>query len=190
MTKRISDTKPVTEFISIAAEFCSLIENRNEKTDVQLLQETFVALLKLCLHGMRLPDIERLSDYESFEISHEEWDKLFKSLQHKLGDYDEYKQMSDPYEDTDQEPVVSSLSYDMSEIYIDLKPGLQEWENANATERRDIIWQWKWGFENHWGDHAARAFRALYSLLYCHIEDKSGDYLYIGIRDVSKDHDK
>jgi hypothetical protein len=47
----------------------------------------------------------------------------------------------------------------------------------------DIIWEWEFGFETHWGEHATNAIRALYWLLYNHIENKKDDgNTYIGIR--------
>lgn len=183
MTKKISDTKPVNEFIDIATRFCLLIEKRDEKTAIQVLQEAFSLLPQLCLCGMRLPDIKRLSDYEPTRIPYEQLNDLFKSLQHKFKGWDLYKEMFDPYRRTGKKPVYASLSDDFSDIYRDTKPGLQDWETATAIERLDIIWDWKWGFENHWGEHATGAFRALYSLLFHHVEDKYGDY--IGIRQNS-----
>jgi hypothetical protein len=189
MTKKISDLKSVLGFIDVGKEYCLLMENRHSKTKVKLIQEAFVIMPQLCLYGMRLPDIKKASDYESPEISHEEWNELFISLKGKLKGWDYYKEMFDPYQLKDKKPVNASLSDDFSDIYRDIKPGLNDWEKAIATERLGIIWYWKWGFENHWGEHATGAFRALYSLLYSHVEDKYGDY--IGIKNNSlKVHSK
>jgi len=57
---------------------------------------------------------------------------------------------------------------------------LQVWEKTNAGEKRNIIWEWKFSFEKHWGNHATTAFRALFYLLNNHIEDEDGDS--VGIR--------
>jgi hypothetical protein len=185
MTKKISDTKPIIEFIDVATRFCMLIENRDEKTGIKLLQEAFIILPQLCLSGMRLPDIKRFFDYKETRMSQEQWNELYKSLERKFAKYDGYNEMFDPYDIEDQEPTYGTLSDDLSDIYRDIKPGLQGWEKVTSTERLAIIWHWQWGFENHWGDHATSVFRALYSLLYNHIENKNDDeyQLYIGIRE-------
>jgi len=181
MTKKISETKPIVEFRDIASKFCLLIENRDAKKPIQLLQEAFIILPQLCLCGMRLPDIKKLSDYEVPDVPNEQWYELFESLQYRLKDYDVYTEVFDPYDEEDQNPIHGTLSDDLSDIYRDIKNGLQEWENVTTTERLDIIWHWKFLFEHHWGHHATGVFRALYSLLYQHIE---GEYeLYIGIRE-------
>lgn len=64
MTKKISDTQPVIDFIDVATRYCRLIESREDKTKVKLLQESFIILPQLCLCEMKLPDIKRLSDIE------------------------------------------------------------------------------------------------------------------------------
>ena len=136
---------------------------------------------QLCLFGMLLSDINRYSPHEPLGMYHNQWNELYKSLQYKLTKIDWYKEMFDPYYLKDKEPVNATISDDLASIYLDIKSGLKVWENSNSNQRIGIIWEWKWGFENHWGDHATSAFRALYALLYSHVEDKDGDY--IGIRE-------
>jgi len=181
MTRRISDTKPVLEFIDIATKFVFLIENRDKKTQIQFIQDVFIALPQLCLCGMRLPDIKKLSNYEPPDISHDQWNNLFQSLEYKIKDYNLYTHVFDPYDENDREPIFHSLSDDLADIYRDIKPGLLVWIKVTAVERLKIIWDWKFSFEDHWGQHAVNALRAIYFLLYHHIEDKYGDY--IGLRE-------
>lgn len=183
MTKGISATKPVTEFIDVAKKYCLLIEKRSEKTAIQLLQEAFILLPQLCLYGMRLPDVKRLSDYERQSRTKEQWNNVYKSLRNKLKDYDVYVNVFDPYDKKDHEAINNSVSYDLTDIYYDLKPGLKYWLKVSAADKLRIIWHWKWGFENHWGRHATQVFSALFSLLFEHIEGKDG--FLIGIREGS-----
>ena len=180
MTQRISDTKPVKEFINVATKYIHLIDSRNKLSGIQILQQAFILLPQLCLCGMNLPDILRMSDYELPDKAVKEWSDINKSIQSKLKENDVYHQVFDPFDTDDIQPTSSSVSNDLSEIYQDIKPGLQEWERASADDRRTIIWDWKFLFENHWGAHATSAFKALYWLLYSHIEDNEGDY--IGLR--------
>jgi hypothetical protein len=75
------------------------------------------------------------------------------------------------------------LSDDLLIIYRDVQSGLYEWDKATGPQKLDIIWEWEFGFETHWGEHATNAIRALYWLLYNHIENKKDDgNTYIGIR--------
>jgi len=182
MTKRISDKPTVLDFIRIAEHFCRLIEHSSEKTALQILQETYTLLPQLCLSAMRLLDIKRTSDYSAPSILGENWQAMFNSLREYFSEYDRYQDISDPYDASDHEIMQLSLANDLCEIYENIKPGLNEWEKTSVAEKRDIIWEWKFSYENHWGDHATRAFRALYHLLNQHIEDEHGDY--VGTRNL------
>jgi hypothetical protein len=183
MTKRISDTKPVLDFIDIARKYCNLIEDRENKTGIKLLQEAFIILPQLIYSGMKLPDIQRVTDYCPDGISYEEYDLIYESLMRKIKKWDNYLKMFDPYNRREKTPGHGSLSDDLADIYRDLQSGLYEWDKVTAPQKLDIIWEWEFGFETHWGEHATNAIRALYWLLYNHIKNKKDDgNTYIGIR--------
>ena len=161
----ISDNKSVIDFIEIATKYCQLIENVDNKTQTQFLQEVFVLLPQLCVCGIRLPETHELSAYKIPEISNEQWNDL-STFGQKLEGRDFYWEISDPYKEN-HEPMGGLLSDDFLGIYRDIKPGLQNWEKTNEdTERHDIIWEWKFSFETHWGEHSTSAFRVLYHWLY------------------------
>ncbi|MDQ0427430.1 hypothetical protein QOZ98_000255 [Planomicrobium stackebrandtii] len=58
-------------------------------------------------------------------------------------------------------------------IYRDIKKGLILYEQGHSME---AIWEWKFGFEVHWGEHATSAIRALHSFNY----QLGGDIIEIG----------
>lgn len=137
-------------------------------------------LHQLSLRAVNLPEIKKFRYYKK-EISLSPWQEIFKSLQLEFKDYNDSYLQIDPYE-TDAKPILSCISNDLAEIYEDISPGLNDWENSNAALKRGIIWDWKFGYYNHWGDHATRAITALYALLYSQITYTDGDY--IGLRIV------
>ena len=150
--KKLSEfTQPVIDFIDVATRYCRLIESREDKTKIKLLQEAFIILPQLCLCEMKLPDIKRLSDYEETEIPHEQWNDISKSLGRKFKNHNYYKKMFDPYDRKDKKPVTGSLSDDLTDIYLDIIPGLRAWGKASSADRLNIIWYWKLGFSSHWG---------------------------------------
>ena len=184
MTQRVSDTKPVREFIDVVTKYVHLIDSRNKLSGIKILQQSFILLPQMCLCGMKLPDIHRMSDYELPKKDVKEFFEIYNSIQSKIKRNDVYHQVFDPFNTDDIQLTSISISNDLSEVYQDINQGLREWESASADDRRRIIWDWKFGFENHWGNHATSAFKALYWLLYSHIEDNEGDY--IGIRNDEK----
>jgi hypothetical protein len=72
-------------------------------------------------------------------------------LKEKLGDWDSYRQVFDPTEDT--EAIFGSLADDIADIYRDLQEGLVLCE----ARPQDAIWEWRLLFYSHWGKHAINA---------------------------------
>jgi Domain of unknown function (DUF5063) len=62
--------------------------------------------------------------------------------------------------------VAGSLSDDLLDVYGDLQRGLVLWDKGGATKSNKLriaaIWEWRFHFEIHWGDHAIDALRALH----------------------------
>jgi hypothetical protein len=104
MTKRISDTKPVLDFIDIARKYCNLIEDRENKTGIKLLQEAFIILPQLIYFGMKLPNIQRVTSYHPNRITCEEWQIIYESLMRKIKKWDNYLKMFDPYKRREKTP--------------------------------------------------------------------------------------
>jgi hypothetical protein len=68
----------------------------------------------------------------------------------------------DPF--NDQEPVSPTISDDLEDIYCDVKEGLLAMESSGAVSQ-NVVWEWKFGLEIHWGRHAVGAIAALHSLV-------------------------
>lgn len=67
------------------------------------------------------------------------------------------------------EPVVGDLSDDLHDIYGHVAKGLHLHEMGRID---DALWEWGFGFQTHWGEHASSAIRALHC--YLAREDPSG----------------
>jgi hypothetical protein len=74
-----------------------------------------------------------------------------------FGEHDEYWEVFDPY--IEAEALIGSLSDDVSDVYADLARGLVLW---TAGKRDAAVWEWRFAFDTHWGDHAIDALRALH----------------------------
>lgn len=73
-----------------------------------------------------------------------------------FGPFDVYHEVYDPY---DAEPLVcGSLTDDVLDVYADLRRGLIAFDAGFVGW---AVWEWKFHFDSHWGDHAVDALRAL-----------------------------
>lgn len=57
----------------------------------------------------------------------------------------------DPEGDVDQQVGLSIANGDLAEIAVDLDEVLWLFEHASEN---DAIWQFRWGYQHHWGRHA------------------------------------
>ena len=66
----------------------------------------------------------------------------------------------------EEEPLVASLVDDVSDIYVDIKSGMQQIESGDPEQMEDGIFQIILSRNLHWGLHAVNAIRALQVGLY------------------------
>jgi Domain of unknown function (DUF5063) len=94
------------------------------------------------------------------------WRPLYSSLTIKLGAvWNQYREVFDPYDESIDKVVTGSLADDLSDIYVDLRQGEDFWSHGLFDE---AVWQWRFGFESHWGEHATSALRAIRTLSASH----------------------
>jgi Domain of unknown function (DUF5063) len=69
--------------------------------------------------------------------------------------------MFDPYDDGAL--VAATLAHEIAGIYGDLKDGFALLE-AGGSPEGSAVWKWRFGFEHHWGRHAAHALYLVHVL--------------------------
>ena len=79
-----------------------------------------------------------------------------------MGELDIYWEMFDPYDHETNAPVAGSLSDDLLDVYRDLWRGLVAYDAGHVGA---AVWEWRFHFDFHWGDHAFGALRALHGAL-------------------------
>ena len=67
----------------------------------------------------------------------------------------------EPDRGTEQQVGLSVATGDLAEIAIDLEEVLWLFENASEN---DAVWQFRWGYQNHWGRHLHEIRVYLHSL--------------------------
>lgn len=139
----------------------------SERREFVALIEELLAELLARAHG--LPDTQPTNSDDqplnSDDEPLEEPPSGFRSaLKETIGDSDLYYLVADPFP-FDEEPalVASTLTVDLTDIYLELKHGLNLWDNG---QRQDAIWEWRFGFTAHWGRAAANALTALVSQIW------------------------
>jgi len=145
--------------LQVAREYCQLIEQTDSGE-----QQIFTALIKLLprLHAA----IVAYADEQEVDCNVPEADldarfELFSRLKQMLGDRDGYWLEFDVV--SDEQCKSGSLADDLTDIYCELKAGLNALEeNARPTDQ--TIENWRCGYKVHWGKHLIDAEKHLFEL--------------------------
>jgi hypothetical protein len=144
------------ELKTLARNYCELVD-RLEDSDTNWLHQ--VASLLPRLHAA----VASLNLPQPQDGYHQNADldarfELFTQLRNLLGDRDSYWMEFDVAED--EQSMSGSLADDLTDIYCELKQGLQvvDGEPERAVE------DWHKSYHLHWGQHLVDAERHLYEL--------------------------
>ena len=164
-----SEIELIESFAIPVRQFCSVIEAASTLERAEILGRVYPLLPKLMDQAIALPRIEKIEESadansdddlpKSSRSTHEERRRLFKLLLEKLGDWDQYWVIFDPTKDMDA--ILGSLADDLADIYFDLKEGLALHESGES-EPDQVIWEWRFSFDIHWGEHALSALRTIH----------------------------
>lgn len=159
--------KTTTEFLTAARQFIQLLEARGIPNDV-FYKTVHLSLSELYAAGHKLEEINlKYSSADSDFNRDELFDGKDLSQISALGEEAFYSEVFDPIYDENEETVQGWLVDDFSDIYRDLKIELKKIDTIGTDEAiEDALWQLKWSFLNHWGQHCINALRALHFLAY------------------------
>ena len=165
----ILEKESTQTFLKAARKFIEVVENEKiYKEKFYILAHS--VLVDLYTSGHRLEVIElKYSDSNSnFENPSEEL-IISKNigLISSLGQDCFYWEVFDPAYDKENEPTQGWLVDDFTDIYKEMKTELHKIYNVKTDEAiEDALWQLRFGFNHHWGNHCIDAMRALHYLWY------------------------
>jgi len=68
--------------------------------------------------------------------------------------------------DEEAQVRVSMLWDDLADLYRDLLYGLDLHSMGTPADVSNAIWEWRFGYENHWGEHLFRALSTVHEIRY------------------------
>lgn len=144
-------TPAIATFVWKASEFCSFIQEAGKLSLDERMSGARRYLLGLYAAALGLPSVEPTDDAKPARSPEppSNWQGFEK--------FESYWEVFDPYKLN--QPVAGYLSDDLLDVYRDVRRGLALWESRHDA---DAIWEWRFSFESHWGDHAVDALRALH----------------------------
>ena len=152
-------------FASHAGFYLNAIENHAGRPMDQLLQQLERQLLTLYAGILEIPLAFPEDDRPDDPLPAGRERLLEDALSALFGPADNYRVIFDPYDSVADQPVIGSLANDLIGIYGDLYRGLRRWE---AGDTEEASYEWRFGFQYHWGRHLAFALQAIFALQFAH----------------------
>ncbi|WP_319480096.1 DUF5063 domain-containing protein [uncultured Draconibacterium sp.] len=160
-------SKNVVEFVTVANEYCSTIENVSHLTAEENLAKLQKLLPLLYLKASVVEKIEMVMDEElekfvnelDYNMLHQKWLQLF-------GENDGFYEVFDPNIQFGEETVRASVSENLMDIYQDLKNCITNYSIGNEDVMNDAISECIYHFEEFWGQQLVNVMRAVHMLVY------------------------
>ena len=160
-------SKNVVEFVTVASEYCSSVENVAKVSAETNLQKMQKLLPLLYLKAAMLPKTERLLDEELEKyISELDYNALHQKWLVLLNEYDSFYEVFDPSIQFGQETVTASISENLLDVYQDLKNFLIAYSIGNEEVMNDALAECVEHYEEFWGQQLVNVLRAVHMLVY------------------------
>ncbi len=160
----------VQAFVAAGHAFASLIASAEAKTRTAWLPALLSSTLSLYAAGLALPDVAiaeaDFDTLETFAVSREEWEERYRRLGETLGADRWYaapaSRIGGPT--AASERAVGDLADDLTDIYRDVMPGLRCWDTNGEAGLARVVWEWRFSFLTHWGQHAVAILWIVHAL--------------------------
>lgn len=157
----------ITEFVTIASEYCAFVENTLRFSKKDFLAKSGTLLPLIYLKARLLPRFESIfdDDNEKF-VSEEEWDNIHESVQKKLGLHDEYREVFDPLTHEQLEQSTASISDNIADLYQDLKNFITLYNIGTEEMMNDALWECQLNFEEFWGQKLLNVLKEIHNVYF------------------------
>lgn len=170
-THQIVYSKNVVEFVTVANEYCTTIENVAHISPLENLQKLQKLLPLLYIKASVLPKVENVLDEELERyISELDYNALHQKWMQILNENDSFYEVFDPGIQFGNETVTASISENLLDIYQQLKDFLIAYSIGNEDVMNDSLVQCLFQFEESWGQQLVNVMRAVHMLVYGDVE--------------------
>ena len=160
-------SKNVIEFVTIANEFCYIIEGAGKIPIQSNLQKLQKILPLLYLKAALLPETEIILDEELEKyVTEFDYNLYNKEWLRALGENDSFYEVFDPSMQFGQETVTASISENLTDIYQPVKNFILSYSIGNDDVMNDALYECRFSFEEYWGQNLVNVLRAIHRLVY------------------------
>ena len=157
----------VIEFVTVAAEFCSFVEQAESKSRADVVDTLLKLLPLLYLKASLLPPCEVMGEEEPENyVTEETYEVLRLNLADILGDRDDYLDVFVSDMKYSDQPVARNISEDLADIYQDIKDFIFVFRLGLNETMHDALATCQENFRLYWGQKLVNTLRALHEVKY------------------------
>lgn len=170
----ITISAPAIEMLTVANEYCYFLEHLEGKTKDELLTFMQKILPLMYLKGSLIPSFEpEYPEASERFVTEENWEAVFNVMRDLLSSDDEFW-VIDPLYINETEPINSSISEHLSDIYQDMKDFLLLYQRNTHAARENAVSDCGKLFAAHWGFRIGNILGRIHYLLHNEADDYSG----------------
>lgn len=159
-------SKHVVEFVTVANEYCTSIENVGQHSAIENVERLQKLLPLLYLKASVLPKAEAVLEEElEHYVTELDYNVLFQKWVQLLNENDSYYEVFDPGIQFGEETVTASLSENLLDIYQNLKDFITSYSLGNEEVMHDSLAEVMLRFEQSWGQQLVNVLRAVHMLI-------------------------
>lgn len=161
------------EFLTVAAEYCALLEKSEERTEEELV-DTLQKLLPLLYTKVQL--LPKVDSDGSFvpkdQVTEDDYNYVRDGAYRLLHKHDEYEMLVWDEDMQTEESRWCSVSEGLADIYQALRNFVAVYQQRVEPCMLDAIWQLKDDFELYWGQTLLDTLRQLHRIRYSNNVDE------------------
>lgn len=159
-------SKNVVEFVTVAGEFCGMIEKVRQIPVKQNMQNFQKVLPLLYLKAALLPQTGKVLEEELEKyVSEPDYSVLLQKWLEALGEYDSYYEVFDPDIHFSEEVITASVSENLLDIYQDLKDFITAYSLGDEAIMNDALYECVYHFHDFWGQRLVNVLRAVHKMI-------------------------
>ena len=161
------DKQRIEEFLLVANEYCTLIENMTEYSKKELLEkiQKILGLLYLKTSVLQVNDLNTDAYIEKF-VQEEDWRFIQNSLAGKLGTQESFFDVFTPETVGTGNEENISLSEGLTDVYQDMKDIVTLFQLGNEDGLDAGLFDCKINFERYWGPRLLAVLSIIHNILY------------------------
>lgn len=155
------------EFVTVAAEYCALLEKCEERTEGELVGTLLKLLPLLYMKVQLLPEVETDGAFvPNDQVTEDDYNFVREGAWRLLHEHDEYEMLVWDEDMQTEESRWCSVSEGLADIYQALRNFVAVYQQRVEPCMLDALWQLRENFELYWGQSLLDTLRQLHRIRY------------------------